>query len=228
MEEKILLVEDEEGLRMTLCDRLRKEGYSVEFAADGCEGLHRAIGNSFDLAILDVVLPRKNGLDVCRDIRRAGSLLPILMLTARDQITDKVVGLKIGADDYLTKPFEMIELMARVEALLRRAQSASHATNAVQQFGPLRVDLRGTLVTRAGKDVPLSAREFQLLRYFVGHRGTTLSRDEILREVWGYSDEAYTRTVDVHVAGLRHKLEEDPKQPELILTVLGLGYKFAG
>jgi two-component system alkaline phosphatase synthesis response regulator PhoP len=149
------------------------------------------------------------------------------MLTARGQVIDKVLGLKIGADDYLTKPFEMMELMARVEALLRRAPVSQTDQNGVHEFGPLRIDLRGTSVSRDGKTVPLSAREFQLLRYFVEHRGTTLSRDVLLKEVWGYNADAFTRTVDVHVASLRQKLELDPKQPSLIVTVLGLGYKFA-
>jgi two-component system alkaline phosphatase synthesis response regulator PhoP len=173
------------------------------------------------------MLPRKNGLDVCRDIRQAGLITPILMLTARGQTIDKVLGLKIGADDYVTKPFDMMELMARIEALLRRAPSRPPSQEDVHQLGPIRVDLRGTEVSRDGKIVTLSAREFQLLRYFIEHRGTTLSRDEILKEVWGYSAETFTRTVDVHVASLRQKLENDPKQPAIILTIPRLGYKFA-
>ncbi len=155
----------------------------------------------------------------------AGVVVPILMLTARGQTIDKVLGLKIGADDYLTKPFEAMELLARIEALLRRANVPAAA--GVHKFGSLQVDLRGTAVSRDGKVVPLSAREFQLLRYLVEHRGTTLSRDVLLKEVWAYSTEAFTRTVDVHVASLRQKLEEDPKKPSLIVTVPGLGYKFA-
>jgi two-component system, OmpR family, alkaline phosphatase synthesis response regulator PhoP len=227
MNKRILLVEDEGALRMTLSDRLESEGYAVECAADGEEGYHTAMDGSFDLIILDIMLPRKNGFDLCRDLRKAGSVIPILMLTARGQVIDKVLGLKIGADDYLTKPFEMMELMARVEALLRRAPVSQTDQNGVHEFGPLRIDLRGTSVSRDGKTVPLSAREFQLLRYFVEHRGTTLSRDVLLKEVWGYNADAFTRTVDVHVASLRQKLELDPKQPSLIVTVLGLGYKFA-
>jgi two-component system alkaline phosphatase synthesis response regulator PhoP len=167
--------------------------------------------------LLDIMLPRKNGFDVCRDIRMAGVVVPILMLTARGQTIDKVLGLKIGADDYLTKPFEAMELLARIEALLRRANVPAAA--GVHKFGSLQVDLRGTAVSRDGKVVPLSAREFQLLRYLVEHRGTTLSRDVLLKEVWAYSTEAFTRTVDVHVASLRQKLEEDPKKPSLIVTV---------
>jgi two-component system, OmpR family, alkaline phosphatase synthesis response regulator PhoP len=227
MNERILLVEDEEALRMTLADRLQSEGYFVECAADGAEGLRKATQHRFDLITLDLMLPRKNGFDVCRDIRNAGMVVPIIMLTARGQVVDKVLGLKIGADDYLTKPFDMMELMARVEALLRRAPSRAAAPNDVHQFGSLRVDLRGTTVTRNGQTVPLSAREFRLLRYFVEHRGATLSRDVLLTDVWGYSADTFTRTVDVHVASLRQKIERNPKSPSLIVTVAGLGYKFA-
>jgi two-component system alkaline phosphatase synthesis response regulator PhoP len=225
MNGKILVVEDEEVIRMTLGDRLESEGYAVEFAHDGEEGFQKASRNSYDLVLLDIMLPRKNGFDVCRDIRMAGVVVPILMLTARGQTIDKVLGLKIGADDYLTKPFDAMELLARIEALLRRANVP--AAVGVHRFGSLQVDLRGTAVSREGKVVPLSAREFQLLRYFVEHPGTTLSRDVLLKDVWAYSTEAFTRTVDVHVASLRQKLEEDPKKPSLIVTVPGLGYKFA-
>jgi two-component system alkaline phosphatase synthesis response regulator PhoP len=224
MNESILLVEDEEALRMTLSDRLRSEGYVVDFAADGEEGLGKATGLPFDLIILDVMLPHRSGFDVCRDIRSAGLATPILLLTARDQTVDKVLGLKLGADDYVTKPFDTLELMARVEALLRRAPGRSAQT--VLQLGPIRMDVRGTEVMRDGKPVALSAREFQLLRHFMEHPGATLSRNELLHEVWGYEDGTFTRTVDVHIASLRQKLEKDPKRPELILTVPGMGYKF--
>ena len=227
MHENILLVEDESALRMTLSDRLHSEGFAVDCAADGAEGFQKATHLPFDLIILDVMLPRKSGLDVCRDIRQAGLITPILMLTARGQTIDKVLGLKIGADDYVTKPFDMMELMARIEALIRRAPSRPPSQEGVHQFGSIRVDLRGTEVSRDGKKVALSAREFQLLRYFMEHRGATLSRDELLKEVWGYSAETFTRTVDVHVASLRQKLENDPKQPAIILTVPRLGYNFA-
>ena len=208
---------------MTLEDRLQSEGYTVEFAVDGEQGFKKATQRGFDLILLDIMMPKKNGFDVCRDIRMAGVVVPILMLTARGQVVDKVLGLKIGADDYLTKPFDAMELMARIEALLRRGNAP--AASGVQTFGTLRIDLRGTVVTRKGQIVPLSAREFQLLRYFVEHPGTTLSRDVLLKEVWAYSTEAFTRTVDVHVASLRQKLEVNPKKPSLIVTVPGLGYK---
>jgi len=226
MNESILLVEDEQALRMTLSDRLQSEGYVVDFSPDGEQGFEKATSLPFDLIILDIMLPRRSGLDVCRDIRLAGLATPILLLTARGQIVDKVAGLKLGADDYVTKPFDTLELMARIEALLRRAPTRTG--QGILHFGSIRVDIRGTQVTREGKPVYLSAREFQLLRYFTEHNGITLSRDEILREVWGYEMGTFSRTVDVHVAGLRQKLEKAPKKPELIITVPGIGYKFQG
>lgn len=224
MNENILLVEDEEALRMTLSDRLRNEGYIVDFAVDGDEGLDKATGLPFDLIILDIMLPHRSGLDVCRDIRGAGLATPILLLTARDQTIDKVLGLKLGADDYVTKPFDTLELMARVEALLRR-RPAARTSQTIYQRGPIRMDIRKTEVMRDGNPILLSAREFQLLRHFMEHPGATLSRNELLREVWGYEDGTFTRTVDVHIAGLRQKLEKDAKRPEMIVTVPGMGYK---
>ena len=226
MHANLLFVEDEQALLMTVGDRLRNEGYVVEYATDGDQGFEKATQLPFDLIILDVMLPRRSGFVVCRDIREAGVITPILMLTARGQTQDKVMGLKIGADDYVTKPFEMLELVARVEALLRRAPSSPALQSDSYQFGSVFVDLRGTEVTRDGEPVNLSAREFQLLRYFLEHPGATLSRDELLKQVWGYSAGVFTRTVDVHVASLRQKLENDPRQPKFILTVQGLGYKF--
>jgi two-component system, OmpR family, alkaline phosphatase synthesis response regulator PhoP len=227
MKPRILIVEDEEALRIALSDRLTQEHYEVEGAADGETGYQRALREKFDLIILDVMLPRKKGLDICRDLRQAGLVVPIIMLTARAETIDKVLGLKIGADDYVTKPFEMVELLARIEAQLRRPTVArSHEDEQVVEFGGVRVDLPGTSVTKNDKIVPLSAREFQLLRYFIQHPGTTLSREVLLKEVWGYNSAAFTRTVDVHVASIRQKLERDPKKPALFVTVLGLGYKF--
>ena len=226
MPNSILLIEDEEALRMTLGDRLRSEGYGVDFAADGDDGFEKATALPFDLILLDIMLPRRSGLDVCRDIRKAGLITPILMLTALGQTTDKVAGLKIGADDYVTKPFDMQELMARVEALLRRSPNRPPVRSGTYQFGSIRVDLRGTEVRCDDKPVGLSAREFELLRYFLEHAGATLSREELLTQVWGYSEDTFTRTVDVHVAGLRQKLEAEPRQPKYFLTVQGLGYKF--
>src|SRR5476651_1071412 len=225
---RVLLVEDEPGLRLTLSDRLVSEGYTVETASDGESGLASASGGGFDLIVLDVMLPRMNGFDVCREVRQRGVTTPILMLTAKGQVVDKVVGLKLGADDYLTKPFETIELMARLEALLRRRPSSPQPGGETYRFGETSVDFRRMEVTRGGVAVDLSAREFKLLRHFIAHRGATLSRDALLADVWGYDEMPLTRTVDVHVAGLRQKIESNPKSPEYILTVHGLGYKFAG
>ena len=225
---RVLIVEDEAGLRLTLTDRLGSEGYRVETASDGEAGLARAATGAYDLIVLDVMLPRMNGFDVCREVRQRGVTTPILMLTARGQVVDRVVGLKLGADDYLTKPFETIELMARLEALLRRVPSAPQPGGASYRFGDVEVDFRKMEVTRGGVPVDLSAREFKLLRHFIAHRGATLSRDALLADVWGYDETPLTRTVDVHVAGLRQKIESNPKIPEYILTVHGLGYKFAG
>jgi two-component system, OmpR family, alkaline phosphatase synthesis response regulator PhoP len=226
MQFRILLIEDEPGLCLTLTDRLQTEGYAVEVASDGETGYNRAINQACDLILLDLMLPKKNGHEVCRDLRQLGLATPILMLTARDQTMDKVLGLKIGADDYLTKPFQMPELLARIEALLRRATRTIPSTSQVCQFGAIKVDFKKTEVYRNGEPLELSAKEFQLLRYFVDHEGETLSREVLLQEVWGYTSVPFTRTVDVHIAWLRQKLEEDPKQPRWILTIHGLGYKF--
>jgi two-component system alkaline phosphatase synthesis response regulator PhoP len=228
---RVLLVEDEPGLVMTLTDRLVAEGYEVESEGDAVSGLARATAGPFDAILLDVMLPGGNGFDVCRTLRQRGIHTPILMLTARGQVVDKVVGLKLGADDYLVKPFEMVELLARIEALIRRvsAQAASAGiTGDTYRFGEIMVDFRKAEVTKADQHLELSAREFKLLRYFVEHRGAALSRDELLNEVWGYNAMPSTRTVDVHVAWLRQKIEDNPRHPQFILTVHGLGYKFAG
>jgi len=226
MNENILVVEDEDGLRTTLRDRLRGEGYVVDTAIDGEEGLEKATRSPFDLLILDVMLPYRSGFDLCREVRHAGLATPVLFLTARNALVDKVVGFKLGGDDYLTKPFEAVELIVRVEALLRRAPV--HAGRGVHQIGSIQVDVARKQVTRDGKPVYLSGREFQLLHYFLERPGTTISRTELLRAVWGYDAAAFTRTVDVHVFSLRKKLEEEPKRPELIVTVAGVGYRFAG
>jgi len=226
MNESILVVEDEQALRSALGVRLRSEGYVVDMAEDGHVGLEKATTQSFDLIILDVMLPYHNGLDVCRDIRQMGLATPILMLTVKDQVIDKVVGLKLGADDYMTKPFDAAELIARIEALLRRAPA--HTGQGVHQFGSIVVDIPRAEVTRDGKQLYLTGREFQLLCYLMERAGSTVPRTELLRSVWGYDSDAFTRTVDSHIASLRQKLGEDPKHPELILTVSGVGYKFLG
>ncbi len=224
---RILLVEDEPGLVLTLTDRLRDEGYLVETAGDGETGLERAASERFDLVLLDVMLPRRNGFDMCRALRERDILTPVIMLTARGHVADKVSGLKLGADDYVTKPFEMVELLARIEAQLRRAPFALSAAG-TYEFGSIRIDLRSAEVHRDGAEVELSAREFRLLCYLIEHRGATVSRDELLTEVWGYRAAPSTRTVDVHVAWLRQKIEPNPRHPQYLLTIHGLGYKFVG
>jgi two-component system alkaline phosphatase synthesis response regulator PhoP len=228
---RLLLVEDEPGLVMTMTDRLELEGYEVESVTDANSALQTASTNNYDAILLDVMLPGGTGFDVCRTLRQRGVQTPILMLTARGQVIDRVVGLKLGADDYLVKPFEMAELLARIEALLRRTSTSTIPAGASAEsyrFGDISVDFRRAEVTKAGQKLELSAREFKLLRYFIEHRGAALTRDELLNEVWGYNAMPSTRTVDVHVAWLRQKLEDNPRHPEYIHTVHGLGYKFVG
>ena len=217
MKRRILLVEDEPGLVMTLTDRLSKEGYDVESAGNGNSALEKSSAH-FDLIVLDVMLPYSSGLEVCQELRRRGVKTPVLMLTAKSQVLDKVIGLKLGADDYLTKPFEMIELLARLEALLRRNATADpvSALGETFPFGEIVVNFRTTEVFRAGQPLKLSAREFKLLRYFIRNVGTALSREELLNAVWGYEAMVFTRTVDVHVAWLRQKIEPNPRQPRYI------------
>ena len=225
---KILLVEDEEGLILTLTDRLLSEGFEVTSARDGKAGFELASSERFDLIILDLMLPKMNGFDVCRDLRKNEDLTPILMLTAKGETIDKVLGLKLGADDYLTKPFEVMELLARIEALLRRstAKTNGHADNGFR-FGNVAIDFRRAEVKKDSVALELSAMEFKLLQYLVENRGTVHTRDHLLDAVWGYDAMPTTRTVDVHIAWLRQKLEENPKHPQFIQTVHGFGYKFA-
>ncbi len=227
MRPKILLVEDEEGLILTLTHRLQAEGYEVETAREGDQGLELALHSGHDLIVLDLMLPGKSGFEICRELRQKNLGVPILMLTARDQVVDKVVGLKLGADDYLTKPFEMAELLARIEALLRRVQIGRGPKMAgVFRFGALEVDWQAGEVRKDGELLSLSAREFRLLQYLAQYPNQVLTREKLLNEVWGYNAMPVTRTVDVHVAWLRQKLESNPRFPSHILTVHGLGYKF--
>jgi len=227
MTQSILLVEDEPGMVLALTDLLEGEGYAVTAAADGDSGFDLARAGKFDLLLLDVMLPGKSGFELCRELRRMGNTAPILMLTARGQLVDKVKGLGLGADDYLAKPFEPLELLARIQALLRRSSMSSAPEPAPTfSFGSVNVDFRSAEVRKGGVPVELSAREFRLLRYFIEHQGATISRPHLLVDVWGYGAETLTRTIDVHVGILRQKLEEDPKRPRHFLTVRGLGYKF--
>ena len=225
---KILLVEDEAGLIITLTDRLHSEDFEVKTATDGEAGYASALNETFDLIILDVMLPKKNGLDVCRDLRQKGITTPILMLTAKGETIDKVLGLKLGADDYLTKPFEVIELLARIEALLRRSPNTIQSSPDSFRFGSVSIDFRRAVVKKESEIIDLSALELKLLQYLIEHRGEVLKRDELLDEVWGYDAMPSTRTVDVHIAWLRQKLEDNPRHPQFIQTVHGFGYKFVG
>jgi two-component system alkaline phosphatase synthesis response regulator PhoP len=224
MTRRILVVEDDPGLQLTLGDRLEQEGYAVEIATTGEDALVRAGSRSFDLVLLDVMLPGMSGFDVCVALGEAGLDVPILMLTARGQLSDKLAGLKLGADDYIVKPFEMAEVLARIEARLRR--TPRHPAPNLHQFGDVRVDTRSATVQRAGRVVDLSAKEFRLLCYFLEHEGATLSRDELIERVWKYDPATSSRTVDVHVAGLRRKLERSAHRPAHFVTVHGLGYRF--
>jgi len=228
LQRRVLLCEDEESLILTLRDRLQSEGYDTTVAMDGDAALETATKKSFDCILLDIALPKKNGFDVCRDLRQRGVQTPILMLTARGQVIDRVLGLKLGADDYLTKPFEMAELLARIEALLRRPRSLVGSSSDAYAFGGVAVDFRRAEAKKDNVPVELSGLEIKLLRYLVEHRGSVLTRDELLEKVWGYDATPVTRTVDVHIASLRQKLEANPARPEFILTVHGLGYKFVG
>jgi two-component system, OmpR family, alkaline phosphatase synthesis response regulator PhoP len=227
MNPRILLVEDEPSVRLTVTDLLVDEGYDVETASDGPSGLKRASEEPYDVVLLDIMLPGMNGLDVCRELRRLGKDVAVLMLTARGQLTDKVVGLKLGADDYLVKPFEPAELLARIEALLRRVRKSGLTPVKSFQFGDVEVDFDRGDVRKAGTAVPLAAKELELLRYLVNHRGNVVSREELLESVWEYQPGVSSRTLDVHVAWLRQKLEDTPQTPQYIHTVRGVGYRFA-
>ena len=227
MNKRILLIEDEATLSLLLQERLQKEGYSVATCKDGEQGLAQALRAAFDLLLLDIKLPGRNGFDVCRELRRHGINVPILMLTARGDVKDRVKGLKIGADDYLAKPFDVTELLARMEALLRRANNLPpQSIDAVFCFGNVIVDIKREEVLRDGNPVELTAKEFGLLRYFISNPNERLSRQALLERVWGYKRVLNTRTVDFHVAQLRQKLETNPKEPRHILTVFRSGYKF--
>ncbi len=227
---RILLIEDEMGLVLTLTDRLSSEGYLVAHACDGEKGEKLATEGGFDVILLDVMLPKKSGFDIIRDLRKNGITTPVLMLTARGQVNEKVIGLKLGADDYLTKPFEMLELLARIESLLRRTLKLSHSSATINSysFGPFTVNFSKMEILQKGKQIELSGREFQLLRFFIEHQGVVLSRETILNQVWGYDAMPTTRTIDTHVTWLRQKLEENPKYPKYIITIHGFGYKFVG
>ncbi len=224
---KILVVEDEPNMVVGLRDNFEFEGYEVITASDGVEGLQRALEESPDLVVLDVMMPRMSGLEVCKQLRAKRASLPIIMLTARGQEVDKVVGLELGADDYVTKPFSIRELLARVKAVLRRT-AVLPKDQEQHSFGDVEVDLRRCRVVRSGKALDVSSKEFELLKYFICHSGETLSRHRLLEDVWGYEHYPTTRTVDTHLVRLRQKLEPNPEEPQYFLTVHGTGYRFVG
>jgi two-component system alkaline phosphatase synthesis response regulator PhoP len=227
MSSRILLIEDEPGLVLTLSDLLATEGYLVETATDGESGLAKAQTGNFALLVLDVMLPKKSGFEVCRELRQKGIDIAILMLTAKSQVVDRVVGLKLGADDYLAKPFDPAELLARVEALLRRVEKDNRIPVRTFQFGDIQVDFDRAELSKNGQHVNIAGKELQLLRYLIHHRGRVVPREEILQNVWEYSTDASSRTIDVHVAWLRQKIEEFPQNPKHIHTIRGKGYRFS-
>jgi DNA-binding response OmpR family regulator len=220
---RILLVEDDESLAMSLEDDLKLEGYQVQVAQDGEAATRLALEESFDLIVLDVMLPRKDGFEVCRELRRAGRRMPIIMLTAKTQDSDKVLGLELGADDYVTKPFNPRELRARIKAVLRRSGGEQHE---VYSFGAVEVDFARHEVRHAGKPVPLTHMEFKLLATMIRRRGCVLSRDQLLNDVWGLDSLVTDRAVDTHIANLRKKVEPRPSHPRYLITVHGTGYRF--
>ena len=225
---RVLLIEDEAALARTLGDMIESQGYIVEKREDGAEGLEAATHECFDLVLLDVMLPSMDGFEVCRNLRRRGVDTPVLMLTARGEVRDKVVGFKTGADDYMGKPFDTEELQLRIDALIRRASRAIDEDLRTYEFGNLRVDFARGRIIRRGETTELSDQESRLLQYFVENRRKVISRDTLLKDVWGYKAVPTTRTVDVHIVGLRQKIEENPKKPHYIVTVQGQGYRFDG
>ena len=225
---RILIVEDDQSLAAGLADGLRYEGYTTLLARDGADGLHMAAQPGIDLVILDVVLPRRTGVEVCRELRAGGSTVAVVMLSAKGDELDKVVGLKAGADDYVTKPFSFTELLARVEAVLRRSRRLA-AGMRTYEFGDVSVNFRTRDVAKRGRRLTLLPREFRLLEYLIGRRGEPVTRDEILGTVWDHDGwSPLTRTVDMHVAKLRQKIEDDASDPQWIVTVHRVGYKFTG
>lgn len=224
---RILLVEDDQMMALALCDGLASEGYQAELVTDGQAGLRAALEKHFDLVVLDVMLPKLSGFDVCKQLRSAGNRVPIIMLTARSLEVEKVQGLKIGADDYLTKPFSLMELIARIEAILRRMSYAEESFDHVA-FADVTLDFKKYEATKAGVALDLSPREFRILKCLIEHRGAVVSRDQLLDSAWSYDSFPSTRTVDVHIARLRQKIETTPNHPQHLITIHGIGYKFIG
>lgn len=225
---KILIIEDEPDMARGLEDNLKFEGYAVHLETNGVAGLNYALANPVDLILLDLMLPQMPGYDVCKTLRAKGNNTPIIMLTAKGQEIDKVLGLELGADDYVTKPFSLRELLARIHAQLRRFGSATAPPSEAYMFGDVALDFTHYHATKAGEAIEMTPKEFEILHYLIAHRGKTVSRDELLDKVWGIDEYPTTRTVDNHILKLRKKIEKDPANPDFIITVHGIGYKFLG
>jgi len=224
---KILIIEDEDSIRMAMEDDFRLENYTVDVASDGLEGLAKGANPDTDLIILDIMLPGMNGYDICKKLRSQGIRTPIIMLTAKGQEIDRVLGLELGADDYVTKPFSPRELQARVKAVLRRMEKEpDDHQKSLFRFGDLEVDFRQYECRKSGREVSLTAQEFGLLKYLIQNRGRVIDRYELLDEVWGKDVVVSPRTVDTHMANLRKKIEDDPNKSRLIVSIRGVGYKF--
>jgi DNA-binding response OmpR family regulator len=225
MMKKILIVEDEKDMVTGLRFNLEARDYTVIVAYDGETGYQKALSEKPDLVILDIMLPKLNGYEVCKSLKKEIPDLPIIMLTAKSQEAEIVTGLEIGADDYITKPFSVLELLARIKALLRRIKSGSEIPE-VHRFGDLEINFKKYEARKKGKPIKLSPREYELLKWFIEREGEIISRDELLDQVWGYDSFPNTRTIDAHIAKLRHKIEDNPEEPKLIVTIHGIGYKF--
>lgn len=221
---KILIVEDEMSMRIGLKDNLEFEGYAVEIAEDGAQGLEMITNENYDLVLLDVMLPKMSGFDVCKTVRSKNIKTPIIMLTAKGEEIDKVLGLEIGADDYITKPFSLRELMARIKAVLRRYSSDSEPEKIVQ-LGKIKLDFHTYNAWEDDAPVALTHKEFEILRYFWENKNKTISRSQLLEDVWGYEQDITTRTIDNFILKLRQKIEDNPSHPKYIITVHGIGYK---
>jgi two-component system alkaline phosphatase synthesis response regulator PhoP len=228
MKKKILIIEDEPDLVKGLKLNLSDEGFEVDSAVNGIEGLRKAVEEAPDLIILDIMLPEMDGFDVCRKLRQKNIDIPVIMLTAKGGEIDKVVGLEIGADDYMTKPFSIRELLARIKARLRHSEKEAKPVPGIYSIGVIEIDFTRFKILRKGKEQELTSIETDILKYFVIHRGEVVSRNDLLDKIWGYQSYPTTRTIDNHILKLRKKIEEDPSHPRYILSVYGGGYRFIG